>query len=77
MAGLSLVPLARGGNRAGGRLAFWANETGRFIYERCDGKHTADQIASALAEQYEVTPRQAESQVQNYLEKLHRAGLVR
>jgi len=34
------------------------NLVGTFIWERCDGQHTLDQIATELGEEYDVPPEE-------------------
>jgi hypothetical protein len=52
------------------------NPVGTFIWERCDGRHSLDQIAEALAEEYEVAPAEAARDCREYIDSLVEQGLL-
>ena len=52
------------------------NPVGAFIWERCDGRHNLPQIAAAVAEEYEVTPEEAEKDCQAFISSLVEQGLL-
>jgi hypothetical protein len=52
------------------------NPVGTFIWERCDGQHTLDQIATALSEEYEVSPEVAAKDCREFIEALIEQGLL-
>ncbi len=64
-----------------GRLAdlqelFVLSETGRFIWERLDGRHSFDDLAVGLVSEFEVEEEQARSDALAFVEQLQEAGLV-
>jgi hypothetical protein len=52
------------------------NETGRFIWEACDGDHTADEISRSVHERFLVTFHQARVDVLAFLWSLKARGAV-
>lgn len=52
------------------------NQTGRLIWELCDGYHTVDAIVEEIAEGYGLDDRGVRADVDDLLEQLQRAGLV-
>jgi len=48
---------------------------GTYIYERGDGQHTIDQIATELAEKYNVPPGEAARDCQEFIDSLVEQGL--
>jgi PqqD family protein of HPr-rel-A system len=52
------------------------NSTAREIYLMCDGSRTEEQIASALAERYELDPETAGRDTRAALARLAQLGLL-
>ena len=52
------------------------NPEGTFIWERCDGQHTLEQIAGELAEEYEVSPEEAVRDCREFIDSLVEQGLL-
>ena len=52
------------------------NETGLFIWHRCDGKHTISSIVEVLREAYDDVPADIGSQVTAFVESLFADGLL-
>ncbi|MEW6386197.1 MAG: PqqD family protein [Thermodesulfobacteriota bacterium] len=52
------------------------NPVGTFIWEHCDGKHSVVQIATALTEEYQVTPEEAVQDCQQFIDGLVTEGLL-
>jgi hypothetical protein len=52
------------------------NGTGTLIWRLLESPHTVAQLASAVAQAYEVEPAQAERDVANFVEEMKSAGLV-
>lgn len=52
------------------------NPVGTFIWERCDGEHTPEQIAGELAEEYEVSPEEAVRDCREFIDSLVEQGLL-
>lgn len=52
------------------------NETARAIFLLCDGSRTADEIAAALLETYDLDPAAAQRDVRIVIEDLVRIGLM-
>lgn len=52
------------------------NETGSLIWELCDGTHTVEEIIEKLAQEYDITKREAEQDVISFLTKSHRFNLI-
>ncbi len=53
------------------------NRVGTFIWNRCDGRHSVDEIARALTEEFEVSPETASHDCREFLEELAQQGLLR
>jgi hypothetical protein len=53
------------------------NKVGTFIWNRCDGQHSVDEIAQALTEEYEVSPETASHDCREFLDELAEQGLLR
>ncbi len=53
------------------------NATGTFVWERADGRHTAAQIAEALASAFEVDLETAQADVARFLSTLVEKGICR
>lgn len=52
------------------------NDTGRFVWENCDGNHTVDEISKGLCDAYLVSFRQARTDALSFLWNLKRKGAV-
>ncbi|MFQ5647005.1 MAG: PqqD family protein [bacterium] len=55
---------------------FSLNETARFVWERCDGKHNLEDILSELCRQFEVTRKQAAADIEKLTKELLEEGLL-
>jgi hypothetical protein len=49
---------------------------GTFIWERCDGQHSIAEIAQQIVNEYEVSPEQAAKDCLEFIEDLHKQGLL-
>ncbi|MCS7223716.1 MAG: PqqD family protein [Armatimonadetes bacterium] len=49
---------------------------GTFVWERCDGQHTASEIAADLTRKYGLHRREAEASLLEFLVQLKKRGLV-
>ena len=70
-----LVPIAS--NVGNLDAVFTMEEVGDFIWQRVDGRMTADEIVNALCQEYEVAHEQAATDVASFISSLEEAGLVR
>ena len=61
---------------AGAIKSFELDEIGLFVWERCDGNTTLEQLIHALAERYRINLREAEVATMKFLETLSRKGLI-
>jgi hypothetical protein len=52
------------------------NPVGTFIWERCDGQHTLDQITAELSEEYEVSREVAAEDCREFIESMIGQGLL-
>jgi len=52
------------------------NPVGTFIWERCDGEHTLEQIAGEMVEEYEVSPEEAARDCREFIDSLVEQGLL-
>lgn len=52
------------------------NETGAYLWELLETEQTADTLADALQEQYEVTREQAKADVETFLAEMQSTGAV-
>jgi hypothetical protein len=52
------------------------NGTGTLIWKLLESPQTVGQLATAVAEQYEVDPAQAESDVMSFVSEMKAVGLV-
>lgn len=57
--------------------AYTLSDVGGAIWRRLDGRRTVGALAAAVAEEYDVTPAEAERDVAAFLAALARAGLVK
>jgi hypothetical protein len=62
-------------NRQGG-LIHQFNQTASYIWERCDGKSTAAEIAQQLAEAFDVSPKTAADDVAAIIRQLQELNLL-
>ncbi len=56
---------------------FVLNETGEFLWERLQSPHAADELAAALAEEFEIDPAQAKADVDSFLQQLDAIGALK
>ncbi|MFO7652788.1 MAG: PqqD family protein [Candidatus Krumholzibacteriia bacterium] len=59
-----------------GRSIHTMNEVGSFLWSQIDGRTSVSQLRDALMGAYDVEPEQAESDLQEFLTRLHDAGLL-
>ena len=59
-----------------GTEAYSLAGVGADIWARCDGEHTADDIAQAVAAAYAVDAETARADTGRFLDQLARAGLI-
>ncbi|NQT32148.1 MAG: PqqD family protein [Candidatus Omnitrophica bacterium] len=52
------------------------NKTGILVWDLCDGKNTADDIAGKIADTFEVESEVAKKDSLEYLEKLKESGFI-
>lgn len=52
------------------------DEIGTMIWDLCDGTHSFSELASALAEHYSVTAREAEVSLAEFLRRLGKRGMI-
>ncbi len=52
------------------------NPVGTFIWERCEGQHTLEQIVAELADEYEVSPEEANKDCREFIDSLVEQGLL-
>lgn len=52
------------------------NESGKFLWEQLSSDKTPEQLCTALLNEYDVTPEQAQSDVAAFTEKLKKAALL-
>jgi hypothetical protein len=52
------------------------NEVGTRVWEMCDGTKSAEAIAVALTEEFDVTAEQATKDVENFLSLLYQRGAL-
>ena len=55
---------------------FALNETGSFVWQAIDGSKTVEEIAAAMAEQFEVSPDDAARDVAELVGSMIESGLV-
>lgn len=58
------------------RDVYELGEVEELIWSLCDGDHTIDDIADAVAARYDVEPATAHADVQDFVEELRRDELV-
>ena len=52
------------------------NQTASYIWERCDGRSTAADIAKQLVKEFGVSVETAEADTQRFVEQLHALDLL-
>lgn len=57
--------------------AYEITDVGVLIWGLCDGNHTIDQIAEAIAAEYEVDLAQASQDTAEFLNEIETLGLIR
>ncbi|MFA0753630.1 MAG: hypothetical protein IMHGJWDQ_001409 [Candidatus Fervidibacter sp.] len=53
------------------------DEIGGFVWQLCDGTNTVADIANALQQRYQLSRREAFASLAEFLDQLHRRGLIR
>src|SRR5688572_3355612 len=61
---------------AGATKTFELDAIGLFVWNRCDGRHTVQQIIRKLADEYRLNLREAEVPTVQFLHTLARKGLI-
>ena len=84
--GLIAVELPRRKDWVGGALGFLffvpeskpvqLDEVGSFVWKRCDGEHTVNEIAVALATEYKLNRREVDVSLTQYLQSLGKRCMV-
>lgn len=84
--GLIGVELPRRKDWMGGVLGFMfsvpetkpvqLDEVGTFVWNLCDGDHTVNDIAAALAREYKLNRREVEVSLTTYLQTLGKRGMI-
>ena len=80
------VELPRRKDWVGGMLSFLffvpdskpvqLDEVGSFVWNLCDGEHTVNEIAVALAKEYKLNRREVDVSLTKYLQTLGKRGMV-
>ena len=52
------------------------NEVGTFIWQRLDGHANVRHIVDAVQSEFEVTPEDAERDIEQFIDSLHAAGVI-
>jgi hypothetical protein len=52
------------------------DEVGSFVWARCDGEHTVNELVTALCEEYKLNRREAEVSLTQFLQMLGKRGMV-
>lgn len=52
------------------------DEVGTFVWKMCDGQHTVGEIVDALCEKYNLTRREVEISLNEYLRMLAKRGMI-
>ena len=84
--GLVAVELPRRKDWVGGALGFLffvpdskpvqLDEVGSFVWKLCDGEHTVNEIADALAAEYKLNRREVDVSLTQYLQTLGKRGMI-
>jgi hypothetical protein len=59
-----------------GRSTYILNKTSAFIWERCDGGTSIDEIASQLCDHFDVSLAEAKVDIRRIVAELSRAGIM-
>ena len=71
-----VVALPAEGTALIGRVRCELNETARFIYEQCDGRHSTHDIARAVAKAFEIEAATAHDDVLACVSQLRNLGAI-
>ena len=52
------------------------DEVGSFVWQMCDGEHSVEQISEALSDKYNLTRREVEVSLNEYLRMLAKRGMI-
>ena len=52
------------------------NDTGACVWELLAQERTLDELASAVAERFDVTPERARADVQTFLDEIAKMGMI-
>ncbi|MBM4275621.1 MAG: PqqD family protein [Deltaproteobacteria bacterium] len=52
------------------------NPVGTFIWERCDGRHSVEEIAASLTEEYQVDMETATRDCRKFIDELVEQGIL-
>jgi len=52
------------------------DEVGSFVWKMCDGRHSVEQISEALSDKYNLTHREVEVSLNEYLRMLAKRGMI-
>lgn len=52
------------------------DEVGSFVWKMCDGEHSVEQISEALSDKYNLTRREVEVSLNEYLRMLAKRGMI-
>jgi len=52
------------------------DKIGTFVWERCDGKHTVEQIVKGLQDEYKMMRQEAEISLTTFLQQLSKRGFI-
>ena len=55
---------------------FVLNEVASFVWDRLDGQHSLQEIQQALLDSFDVSPDEAEADIQEFLAQLSESGLL-
>jgi hypothetical protein len=69
-----LVPIRR--EAADLESIFVLNEVASFVWDRLDGQHSLQEIQQALLDSFDVSPDEAEADIQEFLAQLSESGLL-
>ena len=52
------------------------DKIGTFVWERCNGKHTVEQIVKELCDEYKMMRQEAEISISTFLQQLSKRGFI-
>jgi len=52
------------------------DKIGTFVWERCDGKHTVEQIVKELCDEYKMMRQEAEISLSTFFQELSKRGFI-